>query len=639
MSEKVGEPVTNGMTANGMDENKNPNTAATANGANGANDATPTTNGANAGYDAKAETAPTASGVNGTAPTTNGAAPETHAEKEKHKDEEEQHDEKQHRHDLKAAKDKLNAQQQKIHDKNNPPGGYDATPIPHAPNGFTVRITFHRAENLPVADLNSQSSDPFLTATLTSSLLKRHKEDPDLVLRTQTIHKNTDPVWNKSWTVAGIPSSGFRLKCRLYDEDAADHDDRLGNVTIYVDQVGPNWQGFREKSFDIGKRMGSKRAYGIRACTAMFNKDIHMDGRLIVSAEYLGPSDEPHGRMYTVGETCFFKHYSPMIGRLAGTKAPGSSEGGKPPVEKYDFQANQIQLEGPVPAELYHRYVEFKPFVKGMFSKAGLRGRVLNKALHHQHARVYNFSNTTEYGTFPPKSEEASLQFLKMAHFDEGGRIFTYVLTLDGVLRFTETGKEFGVDLLSKHTMHSDVNIYIACSGEFFIRRLKHPNEHTDAPNQATHPGEDISGGPPHDPPPKDPKHYELVIDNDSGTYRPKGDLLPHLKRFLNENFPGLHVVTKECTDDHLQKMKQGQREKKKKEGKTVQMIQDSDDEISSSDEEDLDRLGGTKKSKRERMLAAVEDPSQALKDSIPGHKGKQERVERETEGDRIETA
>jgi hypothetical protein len=274
-----------------------------------------------------------------------------------------------------------------------------------------------------------------------------------------------------------------------------------------------------------------------------------------------------------------------------------------------------------------------------MFSKAGLRGRVLNKALHHQHARVYNFSNTTEYGSFPPKSEEASLQFLKMVHFDEGGRVFTYVLTLDGLLRFTETGKEFGIDLLSKHTMHSDVNIYIACSGEFFIRRLKHPNEHTDAPNQATHPDEDISGGPPHDPPPKDPKHYELVIDNDSGTYRPKGDLLPHLKRFLKENFPGLHVVTKECTDDHLQKMKQGQRDKKKKEGKTVQMIQDSDDEISSSDEEDLDRLGGPKKSKRERMLAAVEDPSQAFKDSIPGHKGKEERVQRETEGDRIETA
>ena len=52
-----------------------------------------------------------------------------------------------------------------------------------------------------------------------------------------------------------------------------------------------------------------------------------------------------------------------------------------------------------------------------------------------------------------------TLQFLKMVHYDQGGRIFTYVITLDGLFRFTETGKEFGIDLLSKHTMHSDVNV------------------------------------------------------------------------------------------------------------------------------------------------------------------------------------
>jgi hypothetical protein len=52
-----------------------------------------------------------------------------------------------------------------------------------------------------------------------------------------------------------------------------------------------------------------------------------------------------------------------------------------------------------------------------------------------------------------------TLRFLRMAHFDQGGRMFTYVLTLNGLLRFTETGEEFGIDLLSKHTMHSDVNV------------------------------------------------------------------------------------------------------------------------------------------------------------------------------------
>ena len=52
-----------------------------------------------------------------------------------------------------------------------------------------------------------------------------------------------------------------------------------------------------------------------------------------------------------------------------------------------------------------------------------------------------------------------TLAFLKMTHFDQGGRLFTYVLSLDGLLRFTETGEEFGIDLLSKHSMHSDVTV------------------------------------------------------------------------------------------------------------------------------------------------------------------------------------
>jgi hypothetical protein len=286
-----------------------------------------------------------------------------------------------------------------------------------------------------------------------------------------------------------------------------------------------------------------------------------------------------------------------------------------------------------VPAELYHRFVEFKPFVKGMFSSAGIRGKILNKALHHQHARVYNFSNSTEYGTVRPRSEEAALQFLKLVHFDEGSRIFTYVLTLDGLLRFTETGKEFGIHLLSKHTMHSDVNIYIACSGEFFIRRLAHPKMPTSAPDQKTHPVDEIPGGPPNAPPPKDPKNYELIIDNDSGTYRPKGSLLPLLKNFLNENFPGLHIVTKECTDKQLEKMKSEQRDRKKKEGKVVQVMQDSDSEISSSDEEEL-ASENRKKTKKQRAFDALEDPSEAAKDLMPGGKSKHGKERSEAEGE-----
>ncbi|KAG8424506.1 hypothetical protein J3458_001289 [Metarhizium acridum] len=124
-----------------------------------------------------------------------------------------------------------------------PPGGFDTTPLPDAPQGYTIRFTFRYAANLPPADFGTASSDPFLTATLTASNPKRHKEDPDLVHRTRTIRKTTEPEWNEEWVVANVPPSGFKLKCRLYDEDAADHDDRLGNVTIQVPRVFEQWEG------------------------------------------------------------------------------------------------------------------------------------------------------------------------------------------------------------------------------------------------------------------------------------------------------------------------------------------------------------------------------------------------------------
>jgi hypothetical protein len=266
------------------------------------------------------------------------------------------------------------------------------------------------------------------------------------------------------------------------------------------------------------------------------------------------------------------------------------------------FQANQFQLHGPVPEELYHRYVEFKPFVKLMFTSSGIAGWILSKGLHHQHARVYNFDRTTEYGSFPEPSKESTLKFLDLVHYDKGGRIFTYVLTLDSLFRFTETGKEFGIDFLSKHTMHSDVSIYIAFSGEFFVRRLKHktrtspdePGESEESTNNQSHPPDDMGDGPPDEESPKDPEYYELVIDNDSGTYRPNADLLPLLKKYLEFNLPGLHIITLDCQRDaeRQQRMKKEQKEKKDKEGDHVIYRQHSrGSSISSSDISELDHM------------------------------------------------
>ena len=217
-----------------------------------------------------------------------------------------------------------------------PAGGFDSTKVHHRSPGYTVKFTFHRATNLPFADIPSFSSDPFLTATLKTSLPKRHKQDPNIMWRTTTIRKSTNPQWNETWIVANVPASGFKLKCRIYDEDPSDHDDRLGNIHLDVGPFDENWQGVHEQALKIKKRMGSKRAYFFRGIAALASRSIQMSADVVISAELLGRTeDDSGGRMYTIGPCQWSCHFSPMIGRIAGTRLAGDSANDKKATNKY----------------------------------------------------------------------------------------------------------------------------------------------------------------------------------------------------------------------------------------------------------------------------------------------------------------
>ena len=205
--------------------------------------------------------------------------------------------------------------------KKGPAGGFDNTTIPSAPPGYTVKITFHRATNLPFADVNTLSSDPYILAQLNTRLPTRHKQDPRMRFRTTTQRRNVNPEWNEDWIVANVPADGFELKCRLYDEDPADHDDRLGNVHVHVERLDEQWPGMVEKPFSIKKRMGSKRAYFFRGCAAMFQRNVRMSGEVFISVRVLErtPVDDA-GRLFTIGPCNWSQHFSPLMGRVAGTR-------------------------------------------------------------------------------------------------------------------------------------------------------------------------------------------------------------------------------------------------------------------------------------------------------------------------------
>ncbi|KAI5296165.1 hypothetical protein KEM52_005370 [Ascosphaera acerosa] len=448
--------------------------------------------------------------------------------------------------------------------------------------GYTVRITFHRAENLPIADLSSLSADPYVRATIETSIPTRHKEDPALFFRTPTIRRCLSPTWDAQWIVANVPKSGLRLACQLMDEDL-DRDDRLGNVHVAVDEIYDGWQGIANQPFRVKRRAGSKRAYLLRSMAVAVSKDREKSATLWLSVDCLGRTSDGHGggRVYTIGPMRWTRHLSPLIGRLVGTKTGGNEVlESENKLTTYNFQAVQLQLMGPVPQSLYHRYVDFKPFVGHMFNSSHVSGFVLNRALHHQHSRVYNYDRSTEYGVCD-SPEAVSRLFLDMVGYAEGGKIFTYVLTLDGEWRFTETGKEFGIDMLSKHSMHSDVAVYIAYSGEFFVRRRKGHRRVSSTTSSSSYTASNEN----------DPSHYELIIDNESGTYRPDGSLLPVLQEYLMRNLPGIRVRTMEVQSDELQAMKEEQRAIKRLTGRRIAYKQrtPSSSSVSSSDIESLD--------------------------------------------------
>lgn len=240
--------------------------------------------------------------------------------------------------------DKLQHRMSVSLDHSKPAGGFDATPIPRAPPGYTVKFTFHRGQDLPVADFGSFSSDPYVYAQLQVDLPRRHKQDPVTSFRTPTVHKEMNPIWNCEWTVANVPASGFLLKAYVYDEDPADHDDKLGIAFIDVPALSEDWPGIKEQSYKVKKRFGSKRVY-IFTNVSAFATGHHQESFIVVSAECLGrtPGNEG-GQMYTVGPNHWIKHFSPLIGRLAGTKEVQSQDANGKSISRYKYVPFTMRL-------------------------------------------------------------------------------------------------------------------------------------------------------------------------------------------------------------------------------------------------------------------------------------------------------
>ena len=258
------------------------------------------------------------------------------------------------------------------------------------------------------------------------------------------------------------------------------------------------------------------------------------------------------------------QHSSPLIGIITHTtggtppdSTPPTQDGSAanadttalttaraPNVQRAAFLATKIQLSGPLPPNLCQRYVAFRPIIKTFYTKRGLLGIALNRALKHQYRTIYSYDKVTTYGVAQP--DQLARRLLDFTHWGDGNRLYTYIITLDGEWRFTETGQQFGIQMLSKHTMHSCVSVHVAFAGEFYIRP---PSTAAAAAGAAAPATTDTTNGTSQHHQ-RNVGDYVLVIDNDSGTYRPPKRNLPALHAFMLRSLPGLPVEAPDAFDE-----------------------------------------------------------------------------------------
>lgn len=205
-------------------------------------------------------------------------------------------------------------------DKKKPDGGWDKTPLPPTQGPtYTLRIIFHSAAHLPVADLPVKSSDPFVLAQCNTHLRTRHKSDPPVRFRSATARRSLTPRWDAEWVIAGVPADGCEIKTRVYDEDNGSHDDLLGRVHIYTGPLSEGWKN--EQTYQLTSRGANWRAWGLRNCMKPVSEEARKDATISVSFEVLGRTEVEVGKVYTVNNF-WFTHYSPLLGRVVHTTSP-----------------------------------------------------------------------------------------------------------------------------------------------------------------------------------------------------------------------------------------------------------------------------------------------------------------------------
>ncbi|KAF7298347.1 C2 domain-containing protein [Mycena kentingensis (nom. inval.)] len=355
-----------------------------------------------------------------------------------------------------------------------------------------LNIRFIGARNIPKVDVIG-SADPYFVA----------KIDGRISFVSTVVVNSLTPTWNERWRVKNVPAHASLAIEVLDKDDGAKSDDFIGKFTV---SVAP---GLKEADIEgpLFRKAGGQFFLEIEStpCAKSSQQD---------------PKAYPY--MFD-GPIRFSRHYSPTVGRLTGSTSDDRAR----LYSTWKMYITGIQLFfGDTYQEWNHGYRAaqniFGPGPSSMAVRSGIMAG---------HRLLYARATTNQFGVINTGADVLSVL--------RGGTrvkpaVYTYIISAeDDSIRFSETGAAFFVDFASKHALHANCHKTVRYSGEFHPRpaggwaRFKEETRDEDV-------------------------KWELVIDNNSGTYSPDKAVLPTLKALLEHNFPGLAIYALDREDPAL---------------------------------------------------------------------------------------
>jgi hypothetical protein len=307
---------------------------------------------------------------------------------------------------------------------------------------------------------------------------------------------------------------------------------------------------FEQVFLPVRRRLKSKDQHSICVRGGPFgsrclSQQIHLGHELhlilcFIKIESTPSQSDPKRYPYLFdGPIRFSQHYSPTVGRLTN------------PRDARLYSTWKVYIKG-VPIYFEDHFQPWNSKYKAAQSIfQGPTSIAVRSGIQAGHRMLYARNTTNGFGVLNDSKGLLTLLQSSSSRSKEtptGSQrvqptVYTYVIAAeDNSLRFSETGAAFFIDFASKHALHSNCAEKVRYSGEFHPRpKGGWDNFNDDGSDEQV--------------------DWEIVMDNNSGTYGPDIKLLPNLRSLMEHNFPDIHFVALDFQDPELTRSREACRE------------------------------------------------------------------------------